>query len=397
MKKKILITYVKVGGGHESIARGLKERLEEVFGNSIEIVISEPVNSWLDFAYQASTLVTPIFFNFIYTVFMSPSFIRIAYFANELVNGRKLRKYIRSINPDIVISTHFLIADEVKNMRKADGTEIPVVVYIADPLQPHPIWFNSHVDLFLSFDFENLPRKVREEKNEKIIPIGLPIRKAFFHIYEKKETFQEIRFDPEKFTIIFGGSGSGIDRLELIAKKFKDLESDAQAIFICGRNKVLERALTVLFRNNQNVRVFGYMSSEGIAALMQASDLFIGKVGPNIMFEAILSGVPIVATPPILGQEVVNREFISLKKLGFLTKNSSETIKYIREILKNPEIIKQQKKNMIALRERLVNREKKGFPEFIEWIQTTVMQKETSSFSHTHNKGGKFQQGPIEH
>lgn len=372
-KTRVLITYIKTGGGHKSIAEGLKERLEEAFGDNIEIIISDPVNSWMDYAYQASAAVSPVLFNLFYSLSKSPRFITTARKVNSLVNEKKLKKYIRLINPDIIISTHFLIADEAKDIRKEDGREIPVVIYIADPFHPHPIWFNSSVDLFLSFDRENLPKNIPSKKKDKIIPIGMPIRKAFFRTYNREKVLKEMGFQPDKFTIVFGGSGSGMDRLERVANKFKELESDSQAIFICGSNKVIQKALTVLFRNTPQVKVFGYLPSETVAAILQSSDLFIGKVGPNIMFESILSGIPIIATPPILGQEILNRKFIKSKKLGVLTKSSTETIKCLQKILKKPETIQQQKNNMIALRDRLMKREENGLPQFINWMEENVI------------------------
>lgn len=368
---KVLILYTKVGGGHESIAYGLKERLEEVLGERIEITLSDPTNSSTGVAYQLGTTISPELFNMSYNLLNSPIMSKIWRGVQSFIHEDELHKTIRTVNPDLIISTYFLLSEEVKKVLRHEHLDVPLVVYIADPFTPHSIWIAKDIDLYLSFDLDHLPSsKQVPDITGNVIPVGMPIRRAFYKTYNKKETYESVGFDPEKFTIFFGGSGHGMDHLERVAQKYKeDLSATTQALFFTGRNPVLRRALKVLFRNCPNVHVFGYVQAEEMASYMQIADVFVGKVGPNAMFETVLSGLIPIATPPILEQERGNRDFIEKEGIGFLAKNASETLELLEKLAQDKTLLLEPQKRLSSVRKILTEREKKGFPQFIEWIE----------------------------
>jgi processive 1,2-diacylglycerol beta-glucosyltransferase len=368
---KVLILYTKVGGGHESIAYGLSERLQEYFSGRIEVMLEDPTNNSTDLAYQLSTAVSPDLFNQLSKLVFNPSVTKLWRGLQSFIHEEKLAETIRTTNPDLIISTYFLLTEEVKKVLRDEGKSIPLVVYIADPFTPHPIWLVREVDLYISFDREHLPQtKKFPNISDTVIPIGMPIRKAFYKKYDRSKTLSSIHLDPEKFTIFFGGSGSGMDQLERIAQRYKEeLSSGSQALFFTGRNGVLKQALKLLFRNCRNVHIFGYLEAEEVAAFMQASDVFVGKVGPNAMFETVLSGVVPIATPPILEQEKGNRSFIEKEKIGFLTKNTSETINLLKKFMTHRDILQEYQTRMKNVRENLLKKESNEFPKFITWVE----------------------------
>lgn len=378
-RKKILILYTKVGDGHKSIAYALKDKLINHFGSNIEITTADSLNPYMDFSYQASTILSPRMFNLFYKVSKRPLVIKIWRELNSLLQDQKLEEVLEKDNPDLVISTHFLLTKEVKEILLREGKKTPVVVYIADPFSMHPVWFTHEIDLFLSFDLEHLPNGVYKSiYDKKTIPIGMPLRKHFLKKYDREKILKRLNLNPKKFTILFGGSGSGMDQLERIANPFRDLKLPCQSIFICGRNTVLKKALSVLFRNSKNIRILGTVTSKEMAEYMQSSDLLIGKAGPNVMFEAILSEVPIIATPPILGQELGNRKFIKSNDIGFLTVNSTQTVKLVKKIVDNPTILQKKRDKIKKIKDTLISVENNGLPKFVHWIEDNIFSKRIS-------------------
>lgn len=371
-KLRILILYAKVGGGHESITHGLKERFEEYFNSSVEVILADPTPRSIKLTYQLSATLAPSLYNFMMfnAVAKKPAIMKLLREFQSSMHEEKLLKLIHQADPDLILSTYFLFSEEVKVLLRREGKTIPLVVYIADPFTPHPIWLARDVDLFLSFDKKHLPRgKKLPSIDNKVIPIGMPIRKDFYKIYNKRKTLTSLHFNSDKMTILFGGSGLGIDHLERIAADFRELKLDVQALFLCGRNRVLQRGLRMLFHNNKSVRVFGHLTSEEVASFMQASDLFIGKVGPNVMFETVLSGLVPIATPPMLSQEKGNRKFIEGTKIGFLTESTAETLKLIKKIVYDPSLLEKPRKRIHEERKSLIQKENSGFPQFVKWVQ----------------------------
>lgn len=370
---RILILYAKAGGGHESIALALKEKLEAVYGKKVTITLADPLTPFFDHTYHLSTLFSAKFYNAFYKFTAKPLPRQLIQTINTYFHKEKLIEIITKYNPDLILSTYFLFSGEAKAVLAEMGRNIPVVVYIADPFTSHPVWFSRRVDLFLSFDREHLPNLRSFSISEKqVISIGLPIRNAFFSTYNRTQTLTSLGFDPKKLTIIFGGSGSGMDYLERIAHSLLRLKPTFQAIFLTGRNTILEKALTLLFANHPNFSVFGLLPPQEMARLMQVSDLFVGKAGPNALFEAVLCGLPLIATPPILEQEIGNRQFIKTRGIGYLSKNSLQTITWIKFLLKNRSRLDALKKNVAVVRRELISREKRGFPKFISWINSTL-------------------------
>jgi len=281
-----------------------------------------------------------------------------------------LKKVISESKPDFVISTHFMFSQKAKQILTELHMPTPVVVYIADPFTIHPVWITENADLYLCYDVSYLSDEFSYLKEQnKVLSVGMPVRAEFYEKYDREATRKRLKLDQKAFTIYFGGSGYGMDNLERLIRPFMELEhSSCQAIFICGRNKILEKALRMLAKDKDNIRIFGYLEAADVAAYMQASDLFVGKVGPNVMFETILSYLPEVATPPILAQERGNRVFIDREGIGFLSNNPTQTMNIIRRVVQNPTLLKIKKDRIKEVSEDVRKREKEGMEAFFEWM-----------------------------
>jgi len=377
-KKRILILYAKVGGGHESLAWGIKERLEQAFPDKLKIELIDPIAAVFNPAYQISTMLTPDIYNLFYRYFLQKQYSKkIVKKINQLLHQSKLKDILEKFKPHMIISTHYLFSSEVKTIIAKQGDHIPVVEYIADPYAPQLFSFTG-IDLFLSFDLKHLQTLKKQGINidyKKIIPIGMPLRMEFYKTYNRNTVQKEIGFNPKKYTILFGGSGSGMDNLERIASGISELPYDFQAIFVCGRNIILKKALNIAFAKRKDIKVFGFIPSIQVARLMQASDVFVGKAGPNVLCETTMSLLPIIATPPILGQEKGNRNFIQKANIGLLSTTSSQTLQLLKKILQNPTLLDIQRKNLKQSRRDILLMEKKGFPKFIQWMEKNIFQR----------------------
>ncbi len=373
-KLRILIFYAEVGGGHESLAEGLKERLEELFPHQTSIRLIDPLTSIARPAYQLSVLVSPKFYDLFYRLSQRTLTKRLISRINYFVHEEKIKHILEAHQPDLILSTHFFFSSEVKEVILKNGLQIPVVVYIADPLSPHPAWFSSKTDLNLTFDRSYLPDLTPYGiADSRVIAIGIPVQKSFYATYNREKIRKKLGLDPYKFTILFGGSGLGMDHLERLAKPVCDLDGDFQCIFLCGKNTILFKTLKLLLHDRKNMKCFRYLHNEEVAQIMQSADLFVGKAGPNVMFECIFSNLPQIVTPPMLNQERGNREFIKKNSLGLLSVNTQQTVGYLKKFLSHPTTLTTYRKKSEDMRKKLIKIEQKGLKEFAEWIKNQAV------------------------
>lgn len=111
-----------------------------------------------------------------------------------------------------------------------------------------------------------------------------------------------------------------------------------QAVCICGDNTELKEDLQML-KYPSYIKPVIKLHSNDMASLIHASDIVVGKAGPNIMFETALSGKPFIATYHIKGQEDGNIDFIRSVQLGFVEENPQKTAYLLETILKNKSLL----------------------------------------------------------
>ena len=72
---------------------------------------------------------------------------------------------------------------------------------------------------------------------------------------------------------------------------------------------------------------------------MMASDVVMGKAGPNILFETVTLGKPFIATSYIPGQEEVNLEFIERYELGWVALDPQKQRELVQTLTHEPAIL----------------------------------------------------------
>ena len=118
-------------------------------------------------------------------------------------------------------------------------------------------------------------------------------------------------------------------------------------------------------KNGNDVKfvIKGY--TENTHKYLQASDLVIGKAGPNLLFETVATQTPFFAISHIAGQEDGNLDIIKKYKLGFVEENPVKAIKLTRKIIRNPKILKRFQKPL----QRLSEYNNKSYKILMEYIK----------------------------
>lgn len=333
-KKTILILTAQFGAGHISAAKAIKEYILEK-DNNINIVIenfisaSVPrINKPMVKMYENNTKYVPGLYNYYYYIKKSfDSKFDISY----KIYMPKLAEYIKSIDPDLIISTFPCAAACVNDFNiKNPSKKIPSITVITDVVDSLE-WIFKTTDMYFVPSYEIKNRYVQKCLSPDIFRVtGVPVSNKF--ICDKK-----IRSDKLRLLLMGGGRGlfdfdeSFMHWLDEYLNEYKDV---LDVTIVTGSNKKLYENLTVK-KPLYNIDVRGYVTN--MPDLLKNHDLMLTKSGGATLFEAISSNTPIIVKNPKVGQEIENAKFIRDKGIGILY-DSDDDLKDLIKALLNKEL-----------------------------------------------------------
>jgi len=318
----ILILTSQTGGGHISLAEALRDQLASDY--AVEMCDPQP-----HFFHVHYRLVSRYALWLWAAEFRQTNTTRQALLAHRLFTpqvARQLSALILRLQPALIITTYPFLSYEVTQVLKRLGRTIPFVMLFADPNGVHASWLTErNATATLAPTRETYQQAIENGfAPERVHLAGWPIRAQFLHAQSQERTafLTKLNLDPRRFTIFLQGGGEGAARFAQTIERTLKISEEAQLILACGTNRTLyERFRSV-------PHLFALPFTHEIAAYMAASDVIMGKAGPNMLFESVSLGKPFIATTYIPGQEQANLAFIQQHSLGWvaLTPHEQRTL-----------------------------------------------------------------------
>lgn len=334
-----LILSCGTGGGHNSAACAIKEELIRR-GNGVVMMnpyglcknrTAERVNySYIRLAQNA-----PSCFGLLYRLgdlyrrlpFRSP-----VYF----LNGKMvpvMEKYLEEHHFDVVIMTHLFPAEIMAQMRER-GIEIPKTIFIATDYTCIPFTEETACDAYvipakaLTAEFQR-----RGIPEEKIYPLGIPVRRAFTLEASKSEARKKLGLEWNRRYLLVSGGSIGAGKLERVLELlYEQCGGKGELIVICGNNKRLYRKLSKKYGNE----VILLQSTDQMAAYLRACDLYLTKPGGLSSTEAAVMGGFLVHLPPIPGCETENARFFNQYGMSWRLKPTRQDVSQILKFMEEP-------------------------------------------------------------
>lgn len=261
-----------------------------------------------------------------------------------------LNRAIQRIQPDLIITTYpFLTYEVVQTLQKL-GQEIPLVKLFADPSRVHSSWLTErNAAATLAPTHETYVQALSAHFDPaRLHHVSWPVRDQFYHVdgSQRAEMLERLGLHCAGFTIFLQGGGEGATQLGRTVEHILDVDPNLQVILATGTNCRLH----MHFSGVKNVSALPF--TKEIAPYMAAADVIMGKVGPNMLFEAVTLGKPFIATSYIPGQEEANLEFIRHHQLGWVALKRGQQEILLKKLLVNPHELEAMRTTVAAYREQ---------------------------------------------
>jgi UDP-N-acetylglucosamine:LPS N-acetylglucosamine transferase len=272
---KILFLSSDTGGGHRASAESLAGQFEILYPGSTYHLLDLATESYLPpynsiVSYYKHLSNHPSQWKLLYGVTNS-KFMERAVDTNikvmTVVCERGIRKKIKSLEPDVVVSVHPLQTSvpilSCAKISHETGKHLPMFTVVTDLGSAHSTWFANGVEkMFVgSTQIYDLAKKRGKVPAEKLVLVGLPIRNDFALESEKlgfrmgpdgKEYQEKVKTKlglpaVDRKTLLVMGGGEGVGSLaNIVDALYCELAKqgiDAVIMVVCGRNEKLKKGL----------------------------------------------------------------------------------------------------------------------------------------------------------
>lgn len=333
---RVLILFSDTGGGHRAAARALTDALRLLDPTCVVTVADPLIGQGPAIVRRLASLYSPVIrrsraaWGAVYhSSNTQPTFAAIRAVFGPPVR-RVLRDLIREHDPDVILSVHPLLNHVAHQAIRKSGRPRGLMTVITDLVDFHRGWTFSQADLVVA-PTEGA-RKValrRRVPPDRVKLLGLPVDLRFRPPAPGERQAMRRRFGLEenRFTVLVIGGAAGVGHL---AGQVGVLATDRhswQLVVVCGRNEKLRRRLQEI-EHETPMLVLGFV--DYMPELMRACDLVVTKAGPGAIAESLASGLPLVITGFLPGQESPNVEFVVESRIGFFAPREEDLLDEVR-------------------------------------------------------------------
>ena len=345
---KVLILSCGTGGGHNSAAKAILEELlsqglEADFMEYLEIINTNLKNK-VNEIYLKSTNNEGKTFKVAYKlgeIYQKTNIKSPVYGLNQL-NKNKLYDYIKRNGYEYIITTHLFAAQALTAIKKEHRINFTAV---ATDYVCIPFWRETNPDFMITPSDELKSSFIDQGvKENKLIPLGIPVKRAYSEDYDINDCKKKVGLDINKRYVLLLTGSMGFGNVEEIVDELNNSINRINLIVACGTNKELYEKL----KGKNNVIPLEF--TENIDLYMKSSDIILSKPGGLTTTEIAVLGKPFIHTMPIPGCENYNANFFESHKMSFKCMNIDEIVKNTKSLLDNKdlcnELVENQRKYM---------------------------------------------------
>jgi 1,2-diacylglycerol 3-beta-galactosyltransferase len=333
---KVLILFSDTGGGHRAAARALTDALKLLDPTCVIAVADPLIGQGPAVVRRLASLYSPMIrrSRAAWGAVYHTSNTRPAFAAIRAVFGHGVRKSVAELlqkhDPDVVLSVHPLLNHVSHQAIKKSGRPRALMTVITDLVDFHRGWTFSQADLVIAPT--ELARRValrRRVPSDRIKLLGLPVDLRFRPPApgEKEALRRRFGLDERRFTVLVMGGAAGVGHLIQQVRTLAWEPYQWQLVVVCGRNEKLKRRMEEL-RFATPTLILGFV--DYMPELMRACDMVVTKAGPGAIAEALATGLPLIITGFLPGQETPNVDYVVDSGVGAFAPKDSDLFDEVR-------------------------------------------------------------------
>lgn len=317
-KKRVLIMTADAGFGHRSAALAVQDALLDRYGAQLEVDLVNPLDEpttppfLRDTQSEYDNFVrnVPDLYQFGYEASDNPIPTRFLERSIGVLLVDTMRELLLHYKPDVVLSTYPWYQSAMTTLFLTSRRyRIPHFTVVTDLSTVHRMWFHQKVTGCLVPN--NLVAELAMSYGmplEKIFITGIPVSPAISkETRDRNSIRKELGWQPDIPTLLAVGS-KRVERLIEAMNVINHFGGPIQAAVVCGRDAEVYHELS---RVEWHIPAHLYEYSDDMPTLMKASDLILCKAGGLIVTESLASGLPMILTEVIPGQETGNAEYVT--------------------------------------------------------------------------------------
>lgn len=355
-KPRVVFTFVEAGMGHIVPATGISDAFEQKYGDVCEVVrsyIFKEDNNADMLAYQQ------VLIDDTKKMAKHMSYSYLEHIGSEMIGSRltlkfldnHFKKYIptleqkvKDLQPDLLFNSYYSPGHFALNLRARGEIDCKVVTYIPDPIV-YKAW-DRRCDAMITTNPQSYGIAKKQCKGQ-VFEVPFVLRKEALGLVGKKQEMREkLGLPQDKFTILLSDGAYGQKKLKEYTEYLINLDRPITVVSVCGRNEELCNYLKTLTPNSKVTFVpLGFVTN--MLEYNVSADLFIGKGGANAMLESFFFDVPVlVSAYANVLESFISKYYISKMKCGELVLKFGKFKKVINQILDEPQILDNYKKNL---------------------------------------------------
>lgn len=342
MTQRIVILFSDTGGGHRASGEAIQEALAIRHGEAVEVSMVDVFKKYTPYPFNR--------FPAWYPQIVARG-IRLWGTGFRVSDGRQrsrvltnsvypyarwsFRKMLHENPADLYVSVHPLLT--MPAVRALGDKRPPFITIVTDLVSAHAFWFYPKVDKIIVPTEGAYQRALRYKVPPyKLKIIGLPISQKFCAPPGNKDDLREqLGWQKGLTTVLVVGGGEGMGPLAEIAKGIANAGLPIQMAVVCGRNEALREQLS---KQPWPIptQIYGFVTN--MPDLMRASDLIVTKAGPSSVIEAINSGLPIIMSSALPGQEEGNVRYVVDNGAGSWAPGPQKVVAAVKQMIEGGEV-----------------------------------------------------------
>lgn len=348
--RRLLIVSGTQGEGHNAAGRALQEAAGALW--------PEVAVEWLDTLdvmgpgvgplfrgiYAGNVEGTPWLYQLFYESLFRPWF---AHATKRFVGawaGRRLAGRLRTLRPDLILSTYPLGSAALEWLRRHRSLPVPVAAWVCD-FAPSPLWVYAGLDLNVVADEVAEPVARAQVPGAQVVVGGLPVADAF-RPRPKEPARAALGLPAESFVALVSCGSLGFGDVARTAHAVTGAGPEVITVVATGHNDSLRERLAAEGDRAGRLRVLGW--TDDVPALLAASDVVITNAGGSTAMEALACGVPVIMHRPIAGHGRANAKLMAAAGLAEVTEDEEHLALTIRRLQQHPELLARRRQRAVA-------------------------------------------------